>query len=129
MNTLGNRRLIIILIFLSAMLASCTIKYGSIPATEKISSSLIQHTSTKDDVLKVLGPPRGYGKYQMSIMPEAHVIWYYEYMQASNINYIDKSMDLDLKMLMVFFDKEIYAGHMWFSSFEKFEEVKRIKHD
>ena len=120
MNTIGSKRLLFIVIFLSTAIAGCTFKFGSMPATEKISSSLTQYVSTKDDVLKVLGPPRGYGRYQTSMIPEVYVLWYYEYTEASTI-----SKNIDLKMLVVLFDKEKYAGHMWFSSFEKFENNHR----
>jgi hypothetical protein len=101
-----------VVIFVSA----CTsIKYGSMPDTAKLSSTLCQNISTKDDVLKTLGPPRGYGKSLMISVNEPHVIWFYEYMEAA-----DK--EIKLNMLMVFFNKEIYAGHLWFSSFEKIEK-------
>jgi hypothetical protein len=123
MNILRDLRLSLIVVWLSIMIMGCvsSIKYGRMPDTERISTSLIQHVSTKEDVLKILGPPRGYGKSQMSSSPVTYVMWFYEYLAASAGG---SAMKIDLTMLMVYFDKEIYEGHMWFSSFEKLEKIE-----
>lgn len=88
------------------------------PDTSKLSSDLIQDVSTKADVLRVLGPPRGYGMLQIDTTPESYVIWFYEYIEANDTK-------IRLKMLLIFFNKELYEGNMWFSSFEELKERKK----
>jgi len=88
-------------------------KFGRMPPTDKMESSLRPIVDSKFEVLKVLGPPRGYGMVRMSNLPNnPHDIWFYEYVTA-------KSGKIKLKMLLVFFDEEKYVGYLWFSSLEK----------
>ena len=111
--------LIFSVLTLAIMLSGCgSIKYGRMPDTEKLSSALIQDVSTKADVLNALGAPRGYGIYQMEAVPDPYAAWFYEYIESDG-------KKIRLKMLLVFFDREIYAGHMWFASDEELQEVKR----
>jgi hypothetical protein len=97
-------------------LSACTLKYGRIPDTASLSSSLRQNISTKADVLKVLGTPRGYGRADLGPPSEPQVLWFYEYLEASR-------KEFRLTMLVVFFHKELYTGHLWFSSQEKWEKT------
>ena len=122
MNKLRVLKLLLIVFCVVIFASACvSIKYGRMPDTEKLTSALSQNISTKADVLKILGQPRGYGKLHMSSIPEPLVIWFYEYIEASGFT----STEVNMKMLMVFFNKELYAGHMWFSSFEKLEKLKK----
>jgi hypothetical protein len=68
-------------------------------------------------VLRILGPPRGYGVARLPAMPNPNVLWFYEYLESDG-------KEADLKMLLVFFDGEMYSGHLWFSSFEKIEVIR-----
>jgi hypothetical protein len=106
---------ILVCLILVLMAAGCSVKYGTMPLTDELESSLRPQLDSKAEVLKVLGPPRGYGMVRMSNLPNSpHSIWFYEYITASGI-----TGKITLKMLLVFFDQEKYVGHLWFSSFEK----------
>jgi hypothetical protein len=94
-----------------------TVKYGNMPDTMALQTQLTQHVSNKADVLRVLGSPRGYGMARLPSLPRPGVIWFYEFLESDGNN-------VDLKMLIVFFDGEKYSGHLWFSSFEKIEVIK-----
>jgi len=82
------------------------------PETRPLVEELTPQVSTKEDVLHVLGPPRGYGMAKMIEVAGPRTIWYYESMDAS-------SMKIRIAMLLVFFDGELFDGYMWFSSIEE----------
>ena len=91
-------------------LAGCapTMTFGSLPRVENV-PSLKVGASTTGEVRNALGEPRGRGRARFSVdLPEQDV-WFYEYMQSDG-------QKVQLKMLLVFVDKDVYAGHMWFSS-------------
>jgi hypothetical protein len=98
-----------VLLFLISILGGCapTIKYGSQPRINKL-ETLIVGESNKADVRQSLGEPRGYGAARFSSMPKLAEIWFYEY-------YVSKGSKTSLSLLLVFFDKDLYEGHIWFS--------------
>lgn len=107
----GSIFMCLILLFTTV---GCSVKIGRIPPIEEMDSSLKPLVDSKSEVLKVLGPPRGYGMVRMSNLPNnPHGIWFYEYITG------DMQGEITLKMLLVFFDQEKYAGYLWFSSFEQ----------
>ncbi len=78
------------------------------PQVERLQTLTIG-TSNAGDVVRVLGEPRGHGQMKMgSDIPEQQV-WLYEYTRV-------QGSKVQLKMLLVFLDKDVYVGHMWFSS-------------
>lgn len=108
--SLGSIFMCLILLFTAF---GCSVKFGRMPPTDKLESSLKPMVDSKSEVLKVLGAPRGYGMLRMSNLPNSpHSIWFYEYVTA-------KGEKITLKMLLVFFDQEKYVGYLWFSSIEK----------
>jgi hypothetical protein len=110
--SLGSILMCLILLFTAV---GCSIKIGRMPPIDKMESSLRPMVDSKSEVLKVLGPPRGYGMIRMSNLPNSpHSIWFYEYITA-------KDEKIKLKMLLVFFDEEKYVGYLWFSSLEQFK--------
>jgi hypothetical protein len=111
------KSILLIIAVLTLVVGCMQVKYGRMPDTAALQSQLTQHVSSKADVLKVLGPPRGYGMANLSMMPNPHATWFYEYLESDGKN-------VDFKMLLVFFDGETYSGHFWFSSVEQIEVVK-----
>ena len=111
-------KMMLIIVALTTLCAGCmTVKFGSMPDTTALGTQLTQHASKKPDVLRVLGSPRGYGMVRLPTMPNPYITWFYEFVESDGSN-------VDLKMLLVFFDGETYRGHLWFSSFEKVEVIK-----
>ncbi|MCG7853481.1 MAG: hypothetical protein MIO92_13260 [Methanosarcinaceae archaeon] len=116
----------ITVVCLTLLFAGCTtIKIGSVPDTMAL-TQLSQNVSTKADVLRVLGPPRGYGMVRLFNESEParlfnesepRVLWFYEYLEADVQN-------AHMKMLLVIFDGEKFSGHFWFSSFEKVKVIQ-----
>lgn len=121
------KKIVVIIITLQILLAGCmqTIEIGSMPNTDSL-DQLTQDVSTKADALKILGPPRGYGMGRLPNMNKPMVGWFYEYSKIYGTQKINTEivMNMELAMLWLFFDGEIYKGHMWVSSFTK-PEVKQ----
>jgi hypothetical protein len=111
-HRISRQRVIAKLVCLICMglLAGCatTAKYGSPPRVDQL-GTLKVGLSNKSGVLAVLGEPRGYGAIHLSVSPTSREIWFYEYSESVGTR-------VSLKFLMVFFDKDIYDGHLWFSS-------------
>lgn len=95
---------------LALVLVGCatTSKFGSPPKVNQL-STFTQGISTKSDVLAAFGQPRGYGAGLFSPDISTQEIWFYEYMETDGVK-------TDLKFLLFFFDKDLYNGHLWFSS-------------
>jgi hypothetical protein len=83
-------------------------KYGSPPQVNQL-GTLKPGISTKAEVLAVLGEPRGYGAARSRDYPQLREIWFYEYMETDGSR-------VSLKLMLVFFENDIYGAYMWFSS-------------
>jgi len=97
------------------LLSGCapTIKFGSPPKVKDL-GTLKPGISSKADAVTVLGEPRGYGTARFPSLPTSREIWLYEYTEA-------EGKRVNLQILLVFFDKELYDGHLWFSSAQLLE--------
>lgn len=115
LSTLGNLTKSLCLLSLVMMLFACapTLKIGNPPNIATL-HKLESGVSTRADVLQVLGEPRGTGAGHFSSEMPYHDGWYYEYLEAKQS--IFGSVKTELKMLLVFFLKGRYDGHLWFSS-------------
>ena len=85
-----------------------TLRYGAPPKINQL-GTLKPCISSKSDVLAALGEPRGHGAARLSAVAAPREIWFYEYSESHGSR-------MDLKFLLVFFDKDLYDGHLWFSS-------------
>lgn len=91
---------------------------GSIPDIHLIDTVLHAGVSTKEDVQALLGKPNGYGG---AVLPTGHIphdIWFYNLIEGS----VQRSggagrMNIQMEVLLIFFEKEVYDGHMWFKDF------------
>lgn len=92
---------------------SMTLEYGSQPKVKNL-GTLKPGISSKPEVLAVLGEPRGHGATRLSSVPTLREIWFYEYTVA-------RGKFVYFMILLVFFDKELYDGHLWFSSVQLLE--------
>jgi hypothetical protein len=117
-----GRKTALPVLFLAVTVAGCAVNMdidvGKRPNLAAIEQRLRIGESTVDDVLAVLGPPRGKGKAMLPIDPKRRITWSYSYLQASirsSPGSEDKG-DMRSLILFVFFDQDRYAGYMWFSS-------------
>lgn len=93
-----------------------TVRNGSPPKVERL-QALNPGVSTKADILLSLGEPRGRGAIRASPVVNPMPIWFYEYTEAGS----DRS---DERFLLVFFRRQRYQGHLWFSSTNRFEKIQ-----
>lgn len=78
------------------------------PKVDRVPSLKVGAASA-GEVVSALGEPRGRGRARFAAdLPEQQV-WFYEYMQTDG-------RKVQLKMLLVFLEKDTYVGHLWFSS-------------
>lgn len=88
-----------------------TFQDGRLAPTERL-TELARGASSEDDVRRVLGAPRGYGAIRhASGRSDLRKIWFYEFVRM-------KDDQVELKILLVFFDQERYDGYMWFGAKE-----------
>ena len=92
------------------LLVGCasTMKFGSPPRVNNL-ETLKLGVSNKSDVLQSLGEPRGYGAGRYASLPGPREIWSYDYI-------VSEGKKTNLKFLLVFFEKDLYDGYLWFSA-------------
>lgn len=85
------------------------IKFGRMPETSKLETSLQPEISTRADVLKVLGVPRNSGGAMLPAHDSPRDLWVY---------YLEEGTFTDDRriFLFVFFKDDRYDGYIWFSS-------------
>lgn len=104
----------LVMCFVLGLVAGCgtppTIDFGR-PAPVDGFAKLQPGLSTSSDVRALLGPPAGDGASRHMGQEKIRTLWFYEYGRIKD----DK---IALKIILVFFNGDIYEGHMWFSSKE-----------
>lgn len=85
------------------------IKFGRLPDTTRLETSLQPEISTRDDVLEVLGEPRNSGGAMLPLHDSPRDMWVYYYEEGTMTD--DRRI-----FLFVFFKKDLYDGYLWFSS-------------
>jgi hypothetical protein len=117
-----NLRIILsfLLISMLVLFAGCvpSLKFGSPPRVNRL-ASLQRGVSTSNDVLLSLGTPRGSGNAHFNPTLDPRKIWFYEYVESDGKN-------VQLKFLLVFFEKDLYDGYLWFISDQAHEVDSKI---
>ena len=100
---------LLVAVLAGAGLQGCAtrMEMGAPPALQRL-PQLTPHVSTKNDVLLVLGEPRGYGAARLDPSFTQQRVWLYEYNVTEGTN-------IQITMLLVFFSGEKYDGYMWFA--------------
>lgn len=108
-------------VFLTACLAlvglqgcATRLEIGSPPRVERL-AQLTPRISTKNDVLLILGEPRGHGAARLDPTFNQQRVWLYEHTVA-------EGADIKLTMLLIFFADDIYDGYMWFADSTNLKE-------
>lgn len=100
-------------------LAACTSKMvqGPFLNLPKIESELKKGVSTKMDVQRLLGAPQGFGGAIFPVTQENHDIWFYQNIVMDNIRSEQGRTvtDMDQKILLVFFTKNLFDGFLWYT--------------
>jgi hypothetical protein len=117
------------LILTAILVAGCAAKGGSTGAftqTSRIESELKRGVSTRMDVQRVLGTPKGSGNavFPSSTGWRPREVWYYEDIEVTgarsergiNRNEIILRANVRQQILLVFFEKGVFDGFMWWSN-------------
>lgn len=93
------------------------------PEVARIEPELKRGVSTKADVERVLGSPKGKGNAVIPGAPTPHEVWDYTDIEATGRRkrfggLLSEAYDLQLRlqMLLAFFDKGVFDGFFWYSN-------------
>ena len=91
---------------------------GAFVHVNRLDTDLQKGVSTKMDVRKMLGAPNGMGGAIFAIDPKQREIWYYENIEMKDINREERVIKVNVRqqVLLVFFEKGVYDGYMWFTN-------------
>lgn len=111
-----------------SLVAGCAPKKvttGAFTQLSRLESELQRGVSTKRDVQRVLGAPDGYGGAALPVGPKfsfdlkLREAWYYSDIEATSMKGEGGGViriNVRQQILLVFFDKGIFHGFMWFSN-------------
>jgi len=96
---------------------------GAFSELTRIESELKRGVSKKSDVQRLLGQPSGSGGSSLPTVSgqraEPREIWYYEGIEMTTAHSIGGgiiSAEMRQQILLIFFDKEIFDGFMWYTN-------------
>jgi hypothetical protein len=94
---------------------------GTGPFTQvgRIQTDLQRGVSTKLDVQRVLGTPKGTGSTVLALDPRPREIWYYSDIELTQIRNEGQGVllgEVRQQVVLVFFREGVLDGFMWWSS-------------
>lgn len=100
---------------------------GAFPPVNSIESSLKRGTSTKMDVQRLMGTPKGFGGALLANYPGGREIWFYDDIEATDFKSSGEGMyqvSMRQQVLLIFFDREVFDGFMWYTNTGTAEAVR-----
>jgi outer membrane protein assembly factor BamE (lipoprotein component of BamABCDE complex) len=92
---------------------------GVFVPVDRIEQELRRGVSTKIDVQRVLGTPKGYGAMVFPQDRRELEVWYYEDIALTQVHAAGEgrmSGDVRQQVLLVTFDKSTFDGFIWFTN-------------
>jgi len=116
-------------VILFALTAACAqgVTTGAFTQTGRIETELKRGISTKMDVQRVLGAPKGTGSAVLPLDPRPRELWIYQDMKITELHSEGQGVlrgETRLQFLLVFFREGVFDGFMWSSSMPTPVEVK-----
>jgi hypothetical protein len=118
----------LVLIFLAGVLvagcASQKATTGAFVQVSLIDTELRRGVSTKMDVNRVLGAPKGFGSAVLPTDPNPREVWFYDDIELTDFKSEGEGVlrvNVRQQVLLVFFKKGVFDGFMWFSNAGKAE--------
>ncbi len=86
--------------------------------TRLIDAELHKGKSTKADVTRVLGAPAGNGAALLPTKAASQDVWFYSDIEMTDFKAAGGVINIDFRqqILLVFFDKDVFDGFMWYSN-------------
>jgi outer membrane protein assembly factor BamE (lipoprotein component of BamABCDE complex) len=110
----------VVCLLLGALGAGCApaATTGAFTQVSRVESDLQRGVSTKRDVQRVLGTPKGSGGAVLPTDPRGREVWYYEDVRVANMRrepdgYVHA--DISQQVLLVFFLDGRFDSFMWFT--------------
>jgi hypothetical protein len=100
---------ILVTVYCYALSGCLTMKIGRLPDTSLLESDLKPQISTREDVRRLLGEPKGAGGIFFPIDKHPKDCWYYYYEEGTF------KEDQRIFLFIIFY-QDLYDGYMWFSS-------------
>jgi hypothetical protein len=111
---------LVLAILVGSLVAGCAAQAttGAFTQTNRIESELKQGISTKMDVQRVLGTPKGSGNAVFPIDPRPREVWYYQDIEMTDATSEAGIFRVNVRqqILLVFFEKGVFDGFMWWSN-------------
>jgi len=111
---------LVVTILVGSLVAGCAshMTTGAFTQTSRIESELKQGISTKMDVQRLLGTPKGSGGAVFPIDPRPREAWYYDDIEVTNLSSEAGLYRVKVRqqILLVFFEKGVFDGFMWWSN-------------
>lgn len=110
----------VLMLLVGVLMAGCASKMttGSLTEVNRLESELRRGVSTKADVQRVLGAPRGVGGAVLPTDPKPREVWVYGYVEAA-VAHVEAGVvqeNVRQQFLLVFFEREVFDGFFWFSN-------------
>jgi hypothetical protein len=121
----------LILLLAAVLVAGCAgqATTGAFTQTHRIEGELTRGVSTRMDVRRVLGTPKGAGH---AVFPfptdwQPREVWYYEDLEVTDVRKEAETFRASVRqqILLVFFEKGVFDGFMWWSSAGKATEQQQ----
>ncbi len=108
-------------LMVGVLLEGCATKVttGAFTQVGRIQGELTRGVSTKMDVQRLLGTPKGSGGAVLPTDSRPREVWYYEDIEMLKIKSEKEGpmrADMRQQILLIFFEKGVFDGFMWWSN-------------
>ena len=116
------RLTLIFFLSLSFFLNGCTaptVTTGAFREVNRLEGELRRGVSTKMEVQRALGVPKGFGNTILPTDPRPREVWYYEDVEVVGTQFESGGIlraNMRQQIRLVFFDKGVFDGYMLFST-------------
>jgi hypothetical protein len=115
------RCMLAVALLVEMFVAGCTPKMttGAFTQVNRLESEVQRGISTKMDVQRVLGVPKGFGSAAFPTDQRPREVWYYDDIEVIGMKSEGEGViraNVRQQILLVFFIRELFDGFMWFSS-------------
>jgi outer membrane protein assembly factor BamE (lipoprotein component of BamABCDE complex) len=118
-----SARLAIAVLFAAFFVTGCsttgpTMTTGPFAQVSRLEKDLRRGSSTKMDVQRVLGAPKGFGNALFPLDPTLREVWYYDDIEVIGAQSEGEVIRANIRqqIITVFFKDGIFDGFLWFSN-------------
>ncbi len=116
----GTWSLLLLVLLVGVVSPGCVPKAstGAFTQIGRLPQELMRGVSTKMDVRRVLGSPKGSGNAVLPTDPQPREVWYYGDIEVTDTRAEAGIIRAQVRqqILLVFFQKGVFDGYMWWSN-------------